>query len=90
MRALGSSRPLARDDEATFVRQWFDAFAGNLERIGVPRRLTRRVACWPAFAVTMRVEHVFDQTPGPKAGSRVRCPSASRTSSAAFRGSPQA
>jgi hypothetical protein len=63
---------LARDDEARFVRQWHDAFADNLDRIGVPRRLTRRVGCWPAFAVTMRVEHVFDQTPGPKAGSRVR------------------
>jgi hypothetical protein len=63
---------LARDDEAPFVRARLDAFADILERIGVPRRLTRSVAHWPAFAVTMRVEHVFDQTPGPNAGSRVR------------------
>ena len=63
---------LAREDEAAFVRQRLDAFADILDRIGVPRRLTQRVAHWPAFAVTMQVEQVFDQTPGPKAGSRVR------------------
>jgi len=43
-----------------------------LERIGVPRRLVRNVTRWPAFAIEMRVEHVFEQTPGPNAGSRIR------------------
>ena len=63
---------LAREDESAFVRQRLDALADVLDRIGVPRRLTHRVAHWPAFALAMRVEQVFDQTPGPKAGSRVR------------------
>ena len=63
---------LAREDEEAFVRARLDAFADVLDRIGVPRRLTRTMAHWPAFAVTMRVEQVFDQTPGPNAGSRVR------------------
>jgi hypothetical protein len=63
---------LAREDEAAFVRQRFDAFADILDRIGVPRRLTQRVAYRPAFAVTIQVDQIFDQTPGPKAGSRVR------------------
>ena len=63
---------LAREDESAFVHQRLDAYADVLDRIGVPRRLTHRVAHWPAFALTMRVEQVFDQTPGPKAGSRVR------------------
>jgi hypothetical protein len=63
---------LAREDEAAFVRTRVDALADVLDRIGVPRRLTHRVAFWPAFAVTLQVEHVFDQTPGPTAGSRVR------------------
>lgn len=63
---------LARDDEAELVRVKLEAFADVLDRIGVPRRMTRTVAHWPAFAVTLRVEHVFDQTPGPNAGSRVR------------------
>jgi hypothetical protein len=63
---------LARDDEAELVRVKLEALADVLDRIGVPRRTTRTVAHWPAFAVTLRVEHVFDQTPGPNAGSRVR------------------
>jgi hypothetical protein len=63
---------LARDDEQAFLRARLDAFADVLDRVGVPRHLTRSVAHWPAFAVTMRVEHVFDQTPGPNAGSRIR------------------
>ncbi len=62
---------LAREDEAAFVRARLEAFADVLDRIGVPRRMTRGVAHWPAFAVTMRVEHTFDQTPGPRAGSRL-------------------
>src|SRR4051794_19937057 len=41
---------LAREDEAAFVRSRLEAFAEVLDRIGVPRRLTRGVAHWPAFA----------------------------------------
>ena len=63
---------LAREDEAAFVRGRLDAFAEKLDSFGVPRRLTRSVAHWPAFVVSMRVEQVFDQTPGPNAGSRLR------------------
>jgi len=63
---------LARDEEAAFVRGRLDAFAEKLDGFGVPRRLTRSLTHWPAFAVSMRVEQVFDQTPGPKAGSRLR------------------
>jgi hypothetical protein len=43
-----------------------------LDRIGIPSALTRNASCWPAFAVTLRVEQVFDQTPGPNAGTQVR------------------
>ena len=62
---------LAREDEAAFVRANLEAFADVLDRIGIPRRLTRSVVIWPAFAVTMRVEQTFDQTPGPNAGRAV-------------------
>src|SRR5581483_5091469 len=63
---------LARDEEAERVRRGLDAFADVLDAIGVPRRLTRGVAHWPAFAITMRVEEMYDQTPGPQAGTRIR------------------
>jgi hypothetical protein len=46
-----------------------EALADVLDSIGVPRRLTRSVAHWPAFAIRIRVEQIFEQTPGPNAGS---------------------
>jgi hypothetical protein len=63
---------LARADEAAFVRARRDAFADSLDAIGIPRRVTHNVAWWPAFAVTIRVDEIFDQTPGPNAGTRLR------------------
>jgi hypothetical protein len=63
---------LARDEEAAFVRSRLNAFADVLDTTGIPRRVTANASCWPAFAVDMRVEQVFDQTPGPNAGTRVR------------------
>jgi hypothetical protein len=63
---------LAREDEAPFVRSRLAAFADVLDTIGVPRRVTANASCWPAFAVEMRVEQVFEQTPGPNAGAQLR------------------
>jgi hypothetical protein len=64
---------LAREeDEGAFVQRRLEAFADLLVGSGVPRRLTRSVAHWPAFAVTIRVAEIYEQTPGPKAGTRLR------------------
>ena len=63
---------LATEDEAAFVNGRLDAFAEMLVGFGVPRRLTHTAVHWPAFAVTIRVEEIYEQTPGPKAGTRLR------------------
>lgn len=63
---------MASGDEESFVRRRFNEFAGILDDIGLPRRIFRSVSHWPAFAVELRVEEVFDQTPGPRAGSSIR------------------
>jgi len=49
-----------------------DRFADVLDLVGVPRRITRSLARWPAFAVDVEVDAVFDQTPGPRAGRLVK------------------
>jgi hypothetical protein len=59
---------LARADEAALVEQQMEQYAAILAEIGLPRHMTRRVNHWPAFAVDVTGEQVFDQTPGPKAG----------------------
>lgn len=63
---------LAREDEGVFVRERLDAFTGVLRAFGVPGQLAHSVSHWPAFAVTIRVDQVFEQTPGPNAGRRIR------------------
>ena len=63
---------MASHEEESFVRGRFEAFGDVLDDIGLPRRVFRSVNHWPAFAVELRVEDVFDQTPGPRAGSSIR------------------
>jgi hypothetical protein len=72
LKGAATDTRLAREDEAAFVKSRFEAFADALDSIGIPSRITRNASCWPAFAVSVQVEQVFDQTPGPKAGIRVR------------------
>jgi hypothetical protein len=45
------------------------SYAREVAAIGLPPRLTLRVAHWPAHSVRLRVEAVFAQTPGPGAGA---------------------
>lgn len=60
---------LAPPSDEAFVRARLHELADVLAELGLPRRVTHRVAHWPAFAIEVSVEQVFDQTPGPKAGS---------------------
>lgn len=65
------TRP-AREDEEPFIVEHFGGFGGVLNTIGYPLRLTRSVAHWPAYALELRVDEIYEQSPGPKAGSRLR------------------
>lgn len=60
---------LAPASDEAFVRSRLHQFADTLDRIGQPRRVTHRIAHWPAFTIDVSVEQVFEQTPGPKAGT---------------------
>jgi ribosomal protein S12 len=58
------------DDRALVTAQW-ERFRDKLEGIGLPRQATDGWAPWPCTAIRLRVQAVFDQTPGPGAGARV-------------------
>lgn len=62
---------LARGDEADLITSRIDSFGEKLSAIGCPRSVTARVTRWPAFAIEMSVEAVYDQTPGLGAGREV-------------------
>ena len=44
--------------------QW-DGFLGSLEQIGIPRVATTTWVTWPAVAIRLRANALFNQTPGP-------------------------
>jgi len=60
-------RGAAAEERAT-VDRYRAAFGENLAFLGMPPRLSFRVASWPCHAVRFRVETVWVQTPGPGAG----------------------
>lgn len=60
---------VASPSEQPLVEQRLGDFADILDTLGVPRHLTLSVAHWPAFAIEVSVDQVFDQTPGPHAGA---------------------
>ena len=85
--ALSSSRPYdhrgiqikgrmlsIRDStEADRVPQerYLAGFVENVYIVGLPRSVMRQLRIYPSVAVTMSIENVFVQTPGPGAGRRL-------------------
>lgn len=59
-------------DEEQFVRQQWERFRTMLETVGLPRVASDGWVTTPSVAIRIRVQTVFDQTPGPGAGARVR------------------
>jgi hypothetical protein len=72
LKGTATTARVAGVDEMAFVKSRLDAFADVIESIGVPGRTGRTLAHWPAFAVEIKVDEIFDQTPGPKAGTRLK------------------
>jgi hypothetical protein len=69
VKGLARAVRLAPPGDEAFVRQRLEEFADVLDEVGLPRNVTRRLSHWPAFAIDVSVEQVFNQTPGPKAGT---------------------
>jgi hypothetical protein len=65
------ARDAAPEERALVVRQW-ERFRDTLERVGLPRTATDAWIHWPCIAVRLRVNALFDQTPGPGAGAPLR------------------
>jgi hypothetical protein len=61
----------ARDDEQPLIERQWENFTRNLELIGVAPVSRSAWLKWPATAITLKPTAVFEQTPGPAAGSRL-------------------
>lgn len=63
---------LAEEDKRELLEDRIDGFAEVLHRLGYPLRIVRAINHWPAFAIDVNVEEIFEQTPGPNAGMPLR------------------
>ncbi len=59
----------ARDDERELVERSVGGFFAQIEAAGGSPSIVRKRRRWPCRAVTFAVTDVFEQTPGPKAGT---------------------
>ena len=64
------ARPATEEDRRIIAAQW-EGFMVSLERIGIPRAIQAIWPTWPSIAIRLRATAVFDQTPGPKAGTPI-------------------
>lgn len=61
----------AREDERPAIQAQWDGFMAGLEYIGIARAAASGWIIWPAVAIRFKITAVFEQTPGPKAGTAV-------------------
>lgn len=63
-------RPAERSERAAVERQW-QGFMEQFQKIGIPPAVASGWAYWPAVAIRVKVTAVFEQTPGPQAGTPI-------------------
>jgi hypothetical protein len=68
--AFAGSRAGAERDRSWLENQ-VGAFQRELASVGVPPALLAGSRTWPCVALRMRVQELFNQTPGPGAGERL-------------------
>lgn len=61
--------------DRAWLEKYLGEFSADLELVGLPAGVTGRVTVWPAITVTMTIESMFDQAPGPEAGRPYEAPS---------------
>jgi hypothetical protein len=68
----GQMLSLREGTEEDRVKQerWLTGFVEHLYIVGLPRSVVRQLKVYPSVAVTMRIDDLFEQSPGPGAGRR--------------------
>ena len=59
----------ATADERPLVQAQWDRWLDRLATIGYPRQTFEHWSSWPCVAIRVRVNAIFNQTPGPGAGA---------------------
>lgn len=67
---FAGSRP-GTDSDRSWLEKQIGEFQRELASVGMPRELFAGSRTWPCAGLRMRVQELFNQTPGPGAGERL-------------------
>jgi hypothetical protein len=59
---------LAEPELQHTTERYLELFGRRVDFIGMPRSRVAQVSAWPAWSIDVRIEGLFIQTPGPRAG----------------------
>jgi hypothetical protein len=65
---FAGARPATAEERAPVLAQW-NRWLDRLGTIGYPRPTFEHWTTWPCVAIRVRVNAIFNQTPGPGAGA---------------------
>ena len=71
VKGIYRSHRAATDAERPSIDRQIDAFAADLEAIGIPRAMTTAWQVWPCMALELLATQIFEQTPGPGTGEPI-------------------
>jgi len=67
-----ASHHACNDEEHALIKKYVDKFyQGYLAMFGYPAEIVNTFKYMPATAITMKVNDIFNQTPGPNAGKKI-------------------
>jgi hypothetical protein len=58
------------EEDRTKQERWLTGFVEHLYIVGLPRSIIRQLKVYPSVAVTLQIDDMFEQSPGPGAGRR--------------------
>ncbi len=61
----------AQEDERALVRTQWNGYLDQLDAIGIARAAPANWVTWPATVIRLKATAVFEQTPGPQAGTQL-------------------
>lgn len=61
----------AEESARPILDRYLAEFGDVLEKIGMPTEVVTLLSHWPSVAVELRIEELYEATPGPGAGSKL-------------------
>ena len=73
VKGTGAAIRRSGEQDRHIQERYLSRLVEGLSLVGFPAEAIRRASYWPSFAVEIDVTELYEQTPGPRAGTRLAC-----------------